>query len=31
MTMRLSDIVLLLNTLWFGGAFIQFSIAQPTR
>ena len=26
--MRFSDIVLLLNTLWFGGAFIQFSIAQ---
>ncbi|KRR08845.1 hypothetical protein CQ12_26905 [Bradyrhizobium jicamae] len=26
--MRLSDIILLLNTLWFGGAFIQFSIAQ---
>ncbi len=26
--MRLSDIVLLLNTLWFVGAFIQFSIAQ---
>lgn len=28
MTMRLSDIVLLLNTLWFVGAFIQFSITQ---
>jgi hypothetical protein len=28
MTMRVSDIVLLLNTLWFVGAFIQFSIAQ---
>lgn len=28
MSMRLSDIVLLLNTLWFVGAFIQFSIAQ---
>ncbi|MBH5398452.1 hypothetical protein HZZ13_11705 [Bradyrhizobium sp. CNPSo 4010] len=26
--MRFSDIVLLLNTLWFVGAFIQFSIAQ---
>ncbi|MFB6447465.1 hypothetical protein [Bradyrhizobium tunisiense] len=26
--MRLSDIVLLLNTLWFVGAFVQFSIAQ---
>ncbi|QHO74013.1 hypothetical protein ACH79_16615 [Bradyrhizobium sp. CCBAU 051011] len=26
--MRFSDIILLLNTLWFGGAFIQFSIAQ---
>ena len=26
--MRFSDFVLLLNTLWFGGAFIQFSIAQ---
>lgn len=26
--MRLIDIVLLLNTLWFVGAFIQFSIAQ---
>ncbi|MGY8664104.1 hypothetical protein Q3C01_17290 [Bradyrhizobium sp. UFLA05-109] len=26
--MHLSDFVLLLNTLWFGGAFIQFSIAQ---
>ena len=26
--MRLLDIVLLLNTLWFVGAFIQFSIAQ---
>ena len=26
--MRLSDFVLLLNALWFGGAFIQFSIAQ---
>lgn len=24
----LPDIVLLLNTLWFGGAFVQFSIAQ---
>lgn len=22
------DVILLLNTLWFGGAFIQFSIAQ---
>jgi hypothetical protein len=28
MMMRLSDIVLLLNTLWFVGAFVQFSIAQ---
>jgi hypothetical protein len=28
MTMRLSDVVLLLNTLWFVGAFVQFSIAQ---
>ncbi len=26
--MRLADIILLLNTLWFVGAFIQFSIAQ---
>src|SRR5580693_654899 len=26
--MRFSDLVLLLNTLWFGCAFIQFSIAQ---
>lgn len=26
--MGFSDFVLLLNTLWFGGAFIQFSIAQ---
>src|SRR5262245_18988151 len=26
--MRFSDIILLLNALWFGGAFIQFSIAQ---
>ena len=26
--MHLSDFVLLLNTLWFGGAFIQFSVAQ---
>jgi hypothetical protein len=26
--MRLLDIVLLLNALWFVGAFIQFSIAQ---
>src|SRR2546428_14049531 len=26
--MRFSDFVLLLNTLWFGAAFIQFSIAQ---
>ena len=26
--MRLSDIVLFLNTLWFVGAFVQFSIAQ---
>jgi hypothetical protein len=26
--MRFADIVLLLNALWFGGAFIQFSIAQ---
>lgn len=26
--MRLSDIVLLLNALWFVGAFIQFSVAQ---
>jgi hypothetical protein len=26
--MRFPDIILLLNTLWFGGAFIQFSIAQ---
>ncbi|WFU73864.1 hypothetical protein QA642_07335 [Bradyrhizobium sp. CB2312] len=26
--MHLSDFVLLLNALWFGGAFIQFSIAQ---
>ena len=26
--MRLSDFVLLLNALWFGGAFIQFSVAQ---
>src|SRR5262245_51243257 len=24
----LGDLVLLLNALWFGGAFIQFSIAQ---
>jgi hypothetical protein len=28
MIMHLSDFVLLLNTLWFGCAFIQFSIAQ---
>ena len=28
MTMRLTDFILLLNTLWFVGAFIQFSIAQ---
>ncbi|MCK1737465.1 hypothetical protein IVA79_26640 [Bradyrhizobium sp. 138] len=26
--MRLSNIVLLFNTLWFVGAFVQFSIAQ---
>ncbi|MGY4284796.1 hypothetical protein ACVWXO_004016 [Bradyrhizobium sp. LM2.7] len=26
--MRPSDFVLLLNALWFGGAFIQFSVAQ---
>ena len=26
--MRFLDFVLLFNTLWFGGAFIQFSIAQ---
>lgn len=26
--MRFSDFVLLLNALWFGGAFIQFSVAQ---
>ncbi|MGV7212372.1 hypothetical protein [Bradyrhizobium sp. UFLA05-112] len=26
--MRFSDFVLLFNALWFGGAFIQFSIAQ---
>lgn len=26
--MQFSDFVLLLNALWFGGAFIQFSIAQ---
>jgi hypothetical protein len=26
--MGFPDLVLLLNTLWFGGAFIQFSIAQ---
>jgi len=26
--MRLSDFVLLLNALWFVGAFIQFSVAQ---
>src|SRR5215217_3797598 len=26
--MGFSDLVLLLNALWFGGAFIQFSIAQ---
>jgi len=26
--MRFSDVVLFLNTLWFCGAFIQFSIAQ---
>jgi len=26
--MRFSDFVLLLNALWFSGAFIQFSIAQ---
>ena len=26
--MRLSDVILFLNTLWFCGAFIQFSIAQ---
>ena len=29
--MHLSDFVLLLNTLWFGGAFIQFSVARATR
>ena len=27
--MMFSDFVLLLNALWFSGAFIQFSIAQP--
>jgi len=26
--MHLSDFVLFLNALWFGGAFIQFSVAQ---
>ena len=26
--MRFADFILLLNALWFGGAFIQFSIAQ---
>ncbi|MGQ0686864.1 hypothetical protein [Bradyrhizobium sp.] len=26
--MSFADFVLLLNTLWFGGAFIQFSVAQ---
>ena len=26
--MRFSDFVLLLNALWFGAAFMQFSIAQ---
>lgn len=26
--MRFSDLVLFLNTLWFCGAFIQFSVAQ---
>lgn len=26
--MRFSDVILLLNALWFGGAYIQFSIAQ---
>ena len=26
--MRFSDFILLLNVLWFGGAFVQFSIAQ---
>ena len=26
--MHLLDVILLLNALWFGGAFIQFSIAQ---
>lgn len=26
--MRFIDFVLLLNALWFGGAFVQFSIAQ---
>jgi len=26
--MRFADFVLLLNTLWFTGAFIQFSVAQ---
>ena len=26
--MRFSDVVLLLNALWFGAAFVQFSIAQ---
>jgi hypothetical protein len=26
--MHLSDFVLLLNALWFGGAFVQFGIAQ---
>ena len=26
--MRFLDFILLFNTLWFGGAFIQFSIAQ---
>ncbi len=26
--MKFSDFVLLLNALWFGGAFVQFSIAQ---
>ena len=28
MIMHLSDFILLLNALWFGGAFIQFSVAQ---
>ena len=26
--MRFSDVILLLNTLWFVAAFIQFSVAQ---